>query len=205
MDGGPASEVLQLLREVGQLREDAEAARGGVSLQVPEQEIVARGGTWELEFRRQLPVEGWNAQISILTGIAAAQLMLEHGVGILRTLPPATQAGVDRLRHVAKRLGIRWPGRVSYPEFVRSLDPTDPKHLAMLNACTTLFRGPATWRSTAKLPSSRYTGLWLRRTPTAPHRCVGSWTASPRPSAWRCARASRCRRGPGRRCPTYRR
>lgn len=141
LDAGTAAEVLQLLREVGRLREAVEAARGGVSLQVPEQEIVARDGTWELEFRQQLPVEGWNAQLSLLTGIGAAGLMLDHGVGILRTLPPATRAGVERLRHVAKGLGIAWPGRMGYPAFVRSLDPTHPKHLAMLNACTSLFRG----------------------------------------------------------------
>ncbi len=141
LDAGAASEVLQLLREVGLKREQIEAERGGVSLQVPDQEIVARNGSWELEFRDQLPVEGWNAQISLLTGMAAAQIMLDAGVGLLRTLPPATQASVDRLRHIAKGLRIAWPGRVGYPEFVRGLDPTHPKHLAMLNASTTLFRG----------------------------------------------------------------
>ena len=142
VDGGTASESLQLLAEVGAKREALEAARGGVSLQIPEQEIhVTEQGTWELEFRRTLPVEGWNAQISLLTGLQAAQIMLEAKVGILRTLPPAQQYGIDKLRRVAKGLGIRWPGKVDYPEFVRSLDPADPKHLAMLNACTTLFRG----------------------------------------------------------------
>lgn len=141
LDDGTASEPLRLLREVGLLREAIEAERGGVSLQVPDQEIVARGGTWELQFRRQLPVEGWNAQVSLMTGMAAAQIMLDGGVGILRTLPPAEQASTDRLRHVAKGLRIPWPGRMGYPEFVRSLDPADPRQLAMLNACTTLFRG----------------------------------------------------------------
>ncbi len=34
-----------------------------------------------------LPVEDWNAQISLMTGMAAAKLMLEGGVGILRTMP----------------------------------------------------------------------------------------------------------------------
>lgn len=141
LDSGTASEVLRVLAEVGTLRERLEAARGGVSLQVPEQEVIAADGTWELAFRRQLPVEGWNAQISLATGTAAAELMLAGRVGILRTLPPADQASIDRLRHVAKGLGIAWPGRVGYPEFVRGLDPAHPRHLAMLNACTTLFRG----------------------------------------------------------------
>lgn len=142
LDQGSASEVLVLLREVGLLREALEAARGGVSLQIPEQEVrVTEAGDWELEFRRTLPVEGWNAQMSLLTGMAAAGIMLAARVGILRTLPPAQQYGIDRLRHVAKGLGIRWPGSVAYPDFVRSLDPEQPRHLAMLNACTALFRG----------------------------------------------------------------
>lgn len=142
LDDGTATEPLLLLREVGLLREQLERERGGVSLPIPEQEVsVGDDGTWELTFRSPLPVEGWNAQVSLLTGIAAAQIMMDAGVGILRTLPPARQAGIDRLRHIAKGLRIRWPGSVGYPDFVRSLDPTEPRHLAMLNACTTLFRG----------------------------------------------------------------
>ena len=142
IDAGTARESLQLLREVGRKREALEATRGGVSLQIPEQEIhVTSSGGWELEFRRTLPVEGWNAQISLLTGLQAAGIMLDAKVGILRTLPPAQQYGIDKLRRVAKGLGITWPGKVNYPEFVRSLDPAQPKHLAMLNACTALFRG----------------------------------------------------------------
>ena len=141
IDAGTASECLQLLAEVGRLREVLEAERGGVSLQIPEQEVHVAGDHWELEFRATLPVEGWNAQISLLTGMAAAKIMMDARIGILRTLPPARQYGVDRLRRIAKGLKITWPGKIGYPEFVRSLDPTDPRHLAMLYACTTLFRG----------------------------------------------------------------
>lgn len=68
-------------------------------------------------------------------------MMLAGGVGVLRTLPAARQADRDHLRHVAKGLHIPWPGTMTYPEFVRSLDPDVPEHLAMLTACTTLFRG----------------------------------------------------------------
>lgn len=143
LDADRAPEALQLLREVGLARQQVEIDRGGVSLNLPDQEIVANGADWHLEFRELLPVEGWNAQISLLTGISAATLMRQAGVGVLRTLPPAVQYDVDKLRRVAKSLGIRWPGKVGYPDFVRSLDPTDPDHLAMLNACTTLFRGAA--------------------------------------------------------------
>lgn len=141
LDAETASGSLKLLREVGLLREQAEIARGGVSLNIPEQEIEADGSEWTLAFRSSLPVEGWNAQISLLTGMAAATMMLDAGVGILRTLPPAQQWSIDKLRREAKALKIRWPGSVTYPEFVRSLDPAEPDHQAMLNFATSLFRG----------------------------------------------------------------
>ena len=142
LDDGTAEEPLLLLREVGLLREGLERARGGVSLPIPEQEIdVADDGEWVLSFRSPLPVEGWNAQISLLTGMAAASIMLDAGLGILRTLPPASASGIARLRRVARALRVSWPQALSYPEFVRSLDPSRPNHLAMLTACTSLFRG----------------------------------------------------------------
>ena len=141
LDSGQADEVLQLLKVIGELREAAEVARGGVSLNVPEQEISVDGGTWTLHFRSSLPCEGWNAQISLLTGMVAARMMLDGGVGILRTLPPADDHAVSRLRRTAQGLGISWPAKQSYPDFVRGLDPAVPREAAMLNACTTLFRG----------------------------------------------------------------
>jgi exoribonuclease R len=91
-------------------------------------------------------VEGWNAQISLLTGMAAAHLMLYAQVGILRTVPPADSYSLRRLRQIAKALRIVWPPEMDYPDFVRLLNPTRPDQAAMLNACTVLFRG-ASYRS----------------------------------------------------------
>lgn len=141
LDAGTAGETLLLLREVGRLREQVEADRGGISLNLPDQEVRVEEGTWVSQFRRPRPVEGWNAQVSLLTGMVAARLMLDGGVGILRTLPPSRQTERDHLRHVARSLHIAWPDAVPYPEFVRTLDPRVPEHLAMLTACTMAFRG----------------------------------------------------------------
>ena len=61
----------------------------------------------------QLPVEQDNAEISLLTGMAAAQIMLDGRVGILRTVPPPDDRAVAALRRAAVALGIAWPdGRV---------------------------------------------------------------------------------------------
>jgi len=86
-------------------------------------------------------VEGWNAQISLLTGMAAADIMLYGQVGVLRTMPPADPAALRRLRQTANALGISWPEHLDYPAFLRRLDPHRPRDAAMLNACTALFRG----------------------------------------------------------------
>jgi exoribonuclease R len=141
LDAGTADEMFTILRELGELRLAREAARGGVSLPLPEQEIVDDGGTWRLEFRRMLPVESWNAQISLLTGFAAASLMVYARVGLLRTLPPADPRDVQRLHRTARALKIDWPAEVLYPDFIRSLDVSRPNHAAMVVACTRLLRG----------------------------------------------------------------
>ncbi|MFH8620953.1 RNB domain-containing ribonuclease [Streptomyces vietnamensis] len=141
IDDGTAEEPLALLRDIGRLREALEAERGGISLNVPEQEIVERDHTYTLEYRAPLPADAWNAQISLLTGMAAADLMTAAGTGILRTLPTAPDGAVARLRRSAHALGVDWPHHVSYADVVRSVDPTNPRHAAFLQECTTLLRG----------------------------------------------------------------
>jgi VacB/RNase II family 3'-5' exoribonuclease len=153
LDAGRADELVQLLKEVGELRLAREAARGGVSLPLPEQELVEDGeGHWELEFRRLTPVETWNAQISLLTGMGAASLMVYARVGILRTLPPADPHDVQRLHRTARALGIEWPAEQLYPDFIRTLDPSKPTHAAMIVACTRLLRGAGYATFNGELP-----------------------------------------------------
>ncbi|WP_030248888.1 RNB domain-containing ribonuclease [Streptomyces violens] len=141
IESGTAEEPLSLLRDIGQLREERERARGGISLNVPEQEIVLRDGRYHLAYRAPLPADGWNAQLSLLTGMAAADLMLGSGTGILRTLPAAPDGAVGRLRRTARALGVDWPHHTSYAELIRGLDPHRSTHAAFLQECTALLRG----------------------------------------------------------------
>ncbi len=136
-----AGSTLALLETVGGLRLAREAERGGVSLPMPEQEIDVADEQWRLEFRRMLPIEAWNAQISLLTGFAAASIMLKGKVGVLRTLPPPPDFEVKRLRRAARALGLDWPNTMGHAEFIRSLDPERPADAAMTVACTSLLRG----------------------------------------------------------------
>src|SRR4029453_5783445 len=141
MDGSLPRQTLGLLKLVGQWRQIREPNRGGGTLQIPQQEIQKQGDGWALAFRAPEPVEGWNAQISLLTGMAAAHIMLYGQTGILRPIPPADAHSPRRLRQVAKALKIVWPPEVDYPDFVRTLNPARPDHAAMLKASTVLFRG----------------------------------------------------------------
>jgi len=141
IDASRPRETLTLLKLVGQWREFRERDRGGVSLKIPQQEIQRHGDGWTLRFRAPEPVEAWNAQISLLAGMAAAHIMLYGQVGVLRTMPPADAYSLGRLRHVAKALRIVWPPEMDYPDFIRTLDPARPDQAAMVNASTRLFRG----------------------------------------------------------------
>lgn len=143
IDAGPVEPMWAVLQAIGQLRQQRERQRGGISLALPEQEIRIAHGHWTLEFRARLPVEAWNEQISLLTGMAAAQLMVQAKIGVLRTLPKPEPWAIERLRRSAKGLGIAWPDAMSYPDFIGSLDPTQPRHVAMMVACTTVLRGAA--------------------------------------------------------------
>jgi exoribonuclease R len=140
--GDAAPEAFVLLREIGELRQAAEQARGGVSLPIPEQVVEPDGDHhYRLSFEAPLVSEGWNAQISLLTGIEAARIMLEGDSGLLRTLDPPDERTVSRLRRAAKALSVAWPGTGGYPAFVRSLDPTTTAGAALLVQATHALRG----------------------------------------------------------------
>lgn len=130
-----------LLQEVGQVLVSAESRRGGVSLDLPEQEVVADGARWRLIVRDVKPIEGWNAQLSLLAGRSAARLMLDGRVGILRTMPPPDEVVVKHLRHLALALGIAWPKDMTYADVVHSIDRTDVRGVVFLRNAVRALRG----------------------------------------------------------------
>ncbi|HEY4377663.1 MAG TPA: RNB domain-containing ribonuclease [Acidimicrobiales bacterium] len=118
--------------------------RDAIDLGLPEQDVVAGpDGHWTVELRSPLPCETWNAQVSLLTGRAAADLMLKAGVGILRTLPPADPNQVAYLRRASKGLGVHWADGQSPGDVVAALDASDPKQAAFIDLAAELLRGAA--------------------------------------------------------------
>lgn len=133
--------MLGLLAEIGGLRVAREQERGGVSLTIPEQEVEPVDGGYALTFRHSLPVESWNAQISLMAGGGAAELMLYAEIGVLRTMPAPRIDDVSRLRRVAQGLGVSWPPDQGYAQFLSGLDVEDPRHLAVQAESMVLVRG----------------------------------------------------------------
>jgi hypothetical protein len=80
---------------------------------VPEQEIAEHDHTYRLTYRAPLPVDGWNAQISLLTGMAAADLMLA----------PHPPRGPRRRRRPAAPYRARPAHRLAAPRLVRTARP----------------------------------------------------------------------------------
>jgi len=131
-----------LLPEIGKARLEQERLRGGASLNLPDEEIVRdASGNYRIERMLTLPVEDWNAQLSLMTGMAAASLMLDAKVGILRTMPAPDDKSIEAFRTRTVALGLPWRPGQAYGEYLRGLDRNDPRALAVLQAAASLFRG----------------------------------------------------------------
>ncbi|WP_019812584.1 RNB domain-containing ribonuclease [Saccharomonospora saliphila] len=126
---------------LGRLRRELAVRRGAVEPQLPEQRIGACPGGWVLRSRPRHEVEDHNAEISLLTGMTAASIMLEAGVGVLRTLPEADDGAIDWLRRSARALGIAWAPEATVSELLAGLDPARPTSLALYAGTKRLLRG----------------------------------------------------------------
>ncbi|HTJ36148.1 MAG TPA: RNB domain-containing ribonuclease [Dactylosporangium sp.] len=140
-DGGKLHPSVALLPEIGKLLVGLGLARGAVNLPMPEQEIEPDGDGWRLTLRAPVAVEEYNAQISLLTGMAAARIMLDGGVGLLRTMPPAPRETVEALRVAAGALGVPWPENATPGQVIAAIDPGQPRAAAFLDQAAEMMRG----------------------------------------------------------------
>lgn len=140
-DAGQPHPSVEALGVFGPLRRALAVRRGAIELQLPEQEIEPDGDGWKLVIRPRAAVDSWNAEISLMTGMAAASLMIEARVGILRTLPDPSPAAVAELRKSAAALGVPWGPELSPGAFLAGLDASTPEALALFTDATRLLRG----------------------------------------------------------------
>ncbi len=213
VDAGRLHPAIAALPDVGRLRRAVAVARGAIELELPEQEVVPDGpgdGTagWTVQVRTRLAAEDWNAEISLLTGTVAADMMLRAGVGLLRTLPAPDADVAGRAAPHRAAAGRRMAGRCDRGAGARRAPgrrvgaragAAPGSHDAAARCRVRRVRGRERRRR-----SIRGTGASGRRTRTSPRRCAGSWTASAPRCAWRSRRASSRRRGSPRRCRSCR-
>lgn len=129
------------LPEFGRLRAAAALDRGAIELRLPEQRVVADGDGWRVEIEPRTEADDWNAEVSLLTGMCAARMMLDAGVGVLRTMPSAAPSAVESLRRTAGALGVAWTDGAGVGAVLAGLDPNTAASLVMMTEATTLLRG----------------------------------------------------------------
>ncbi|SNT23351.1 RNB domain-containing ribonuclease [Rhodococcoides kyotonense] len=141
VDAGTPHPSIAALAEFGALRAQAALLRGSIDITLPEQEVVPDGHSWRVELQGRTDVDTWNAEVSLLTGMCAARIMLDARVGILRTLPTASKDALATLRTTADTLGIEWPEGASAGAVLAGLPSAAPETLAMMTEATGLLRG----------------------------------------------------------------
>lgn len=157
-DRGTLHPSIAALPDFGRLREDAALRRGAIELRLPTQDVVAHGDGWKLQIEPRTAADDWNSQVSLLTGMCAAQLMIDARVGLLRTLPPADPEAVAALRRTAGSLGVRWPADLGVGAFLAGLDANAPETLVLMSEAPRLLRGASYTAFDGELPSSTLHG-----------------------------------------------
>ncbi|MBM7078607.1 RNB domain-containing ribonuclease [Micromonospora humida] len=151
-DAGRLPDPIALLPEIGALLTARGLRRGAVNLPLPEQDVEPDGDGWRLVLRGPGPMEDHNAQISLLTGMAAADIMLAGRIGLLRTMPAPKPEAVARLRAAAAPLGVHWPDGVRVGEVLAGLDASQPRAAAFVDQAAELMRGAAYTAFDGELP-----------------------------------------------------
>jgi exoribonuclease R len=73
--------------------------------------------------------------------MAAAELMLGAGIGILRTLPTPDAETVRALRRTALALGVDWAAGEEPGAVLARVDPSEPRSAAFIEQSASLLRG----------------------------------------------------------------
>ncbi|GAA1821817.1 RNB domain-containing ribonuclease [Luedemannella flava] len=140
-DTGTLPEPIALLPTIGRLLIERGLDRGAINLPIPEQEVEPDNGGYRLVLRGPVAAEEWNAQISLLTGMSAAQIMLAGGIGLLRTMPAPRPEAVASLRVAAAALGVAWPDGAGLGRVLATLDVGTPRGAAFVDRAAELMRG----------------------------------------------------------------
>ncbi|MFI9505423.1 RNB domain-containing ribonuclease [Nocardia sp. NPDC052566] len=149
-DAGRLHPSIAALPEFGTRRIEAGLARGAIGLRLPAQSVVRdddTDGNWRLVVEPRTAADDWNEQISLLTGMCAARIMLDGNgsegerIALLRTMPPPADAAAESMRRTAAALGVDWPEEQPVGRMLAELDPNTPAALVLMSEATGLLRG----------------------------------------------------------------
>lgn len=144
-DAGRLHRSIAALPEFGKRRIAAGLARGAIGLRLPAQSIVRDDrspGHWRLIVEPRTAADDWNEQVSLLTGMCAARIMLDAGApALLRTMPPPVDSAIASMRRTAAALGVAWPEAQPVGQMLAGLDPNAPAALVLMSEATSLLRG----------------------------------------------------------------
>ncbi|MGJ9421914.1 RNB domain-containing ribonuclease [Aeromicrobium sp. CF3.5] len=140
-DAGTPHASIEALGDLGLLRRQVRLNAGAIDLALPEQGVVRSGEEWTLRIEPRTEADTWNAEVSLLTGMAAAEMMLASGIGLLRTLPAPSSESVEAFLEVARRLGVDVRDGETPGEVLAALDASTPVAMALMTHATRLLRG----------------------------------------------------------------
>lgn len=139
-EAGRPHPSIALLPEVGRLRQRSSLRRNAINLRLPSVRVVGdEAGRFELVIEPRHPVMDYNSEISLLTGMVAGRMMVDAGVGFLRTLGPADEAAEADFRREARNLGFEVSGDIG--EFLAGVDADTPRGMAIMREAQKLLRG----------------------------------------------------------------
>lgn len=142
LDAGRMHDSIALLPEVGELRAASSLRRHAINLRVPSVRVVELDdGRFELTIEPRHKVMDYNSEISLLTGMAAGQMMTQASTGFLRTLRPAEPEGERTFRAEARALGYPIPREGAIGPFLHTVDAATPRGMAVMREAQKLLRG----------------------------------------------------------------
>lgn len=137
---GTLHPAIRHLPELGQARQQSDLRRDAINLRLPSIAVDEEDGEYQLRIEPRQLMNDYNAELSLLAGMCAGQMMMDAGVGILRTLPPAKPKDIAAFDSAAAALGFH-RGSKSVGELLAEVDASTPEGMALMRDAQTLLRG----------------------------------------------------------------
>ncbi len=127
--------TLPYLEEFATWMWKAEAERGAIRVDFPQQEVVADAATpagVRLELRIRMQSELVNSALSLAVNIAIGNLFRDARVGLFRVMDDPDPKAIETLRRAAHALHIRWDRAESLRDLQKRMNPENTVHQQFL-------------------------------------------------------------------------